>query len=77
MSVIKRIDVDAEEAEAIMIAVAVLKDRLYQGKRHYCHGTPDADQAYLSGIRDKYHDIHDSLMTAPADNDNPNRREPQ
>ena len=77
MTAIKRIDVDAEEARAIMIAVAVLKDRLYQGKRHYCHGTPDADQAYLSSIRDKYRDIHDGLMSAPAGLDNPNRRELQ
>ncbi len=74
MSVIKRIEVDADEAEAIIRAMSNLLMNMKRGFSDYRHGGRNETRQYLYNIWYKYSAIHDSLMSAPVVNDNPNRK---
>lgn len=74
MSAIKRIEVDADEAGAIMRAISNLLMNMKRGFSNYRHGGRNETRQYLCKIWDKYSAIHDSLMSAPVVLDNPNRK---
>lgn len=70
MNAIKRIEIDADEARAIAQALDVfIEGGYWQGDRE-----TSPTFKYLAGLKQKYDDIHDSLMSAPAVLDNPNRK---